>query len=197
MSDPETLGVYAEQADKYARLTKDMDANDPILQAFMQCIPSGGHLLDLGCGPGDSAAVMAANGFKVTATDAVPEMVALAQKHAAVMAELATFDDITGTDIYDGIWANFSLLHAPKSDMPRHLRAVVQALKPAGILHIALKLGTGEHRDRIGRHYSYYSQDELVGLLRAQGLQVSNIVTGSGTGLDGSVSEWVAMRAHD
>ena len=63
MSDPETLGVYAQQADKYARMTHDANTADPILHAFAQCLPEGGHVLDLGCGPGDSAAKMAANGF--------------------------------------------------------------------------------------------------------------------------------------
>jgi 2-polyprenyl-3-methyl-5-hydroxy-6-metoxy-1,4-benzoquinol methylase len=197
MSDPETLGVYAQQADKYARMTHDANTADPILHAFVQCLPEGGHVLDLGCGPGDSAAKMAANGFRVTATDAVAEMVDLASKHDGVTAKQATFDDISGTDIYDGIWANFSLLHASKSDMPRHLAALSQALKPGGVLHIALKTGTGERRDKIGRHYSYYTQDELTGLLGAAGLKVQNVVTGSGTGLDGSISEWMAVRAHD
>lgn len=196
MSDTETLGVYAAQASKYAGLTNGDNAGDPLLDAFMATLPTGGHVLDLGCGPGASAAKMAASGFQVTATDAVAEMIELAQKHEGVTAHVATFDDIQGSDVYDGIWANFSLLHAPKADMPRHLNALAKALKPGGTFHIALKTGTGEHRDKIGRNYSYYTQDELTGLLNAEGLHVFDVATGSGTGLDGTISDWVALRAH-
>jgi 2-polyprenyl-3-methyl-5-hydroxy-6-metoxy-1,4-benzoquinol methylase len=196
MSDTETLGVYAAQANNYADLTNGDNAGDPLLGAFMATLATGGHVLDLGCGPGASAAKMAAAGFQVTATDAVPEMIELAQKHDGVTAHVATFNDIEGTDIYDGIWANFSLLHAPKADMPRHLAALAQALKPGATFHIALKTGTGEHRDKLGRNYSYYTQDELTGLLNAVGLQVDDAATGSGTGLDGTISDWVALRAH-
>lgn len=196
MSDNETLKVYAEQADTYAQMTSDANQADPILGAFLQAIPKGAQLLDLGCGPGDSAAVMSAHGHNVTATDAVPEMVELAKKHAGVTAHVANFDDITGTDVYDGIWANFSLLHAPKIDMPRHLAAISQALKPQGVFHIAMKTGSGEHRDKIGRNYSYYTQSELAALLEEAGLKVKNSFSGEGTGLDGTIAQWVCLHAY-
>ena len=135
MSDPETIKVYATQADKYAAITDDDKANDAILSSFMATLPAAGRVLDLGCGPGTSSGILAKAGFQVTATDAVPEMIALASKHAGVDAYCATFEDIEGTDIYDGIWANFSLLHAAKVDMPRHLAALV---KVPGEIHTSV-----------------------------------------------------------
>ena len=74
-------------------------------------------------------------------------MVDLARRHPGVDAQLAGFDDVSGVAVYDGIWANFSLLHAPKADMPRHLAAVARALRPGGVLSIGLKTGTGEASD--------------------------------------------------
>ena len=196
MSDPETIKVYAAQADKYAAITGDDKANDAILSSFMATLPAAGRVLDLGCGPGTSSGILAKAGFQVTATDAVPEMIALASKHAGVDAYCATFEDIEGTDIYDGIWANFSLLHAAKVDMPRHLAALVKALKPQGKFHIGMKTGSGEKRDGIGRHYSYYSLDELTDLLNDAGLTVTEHSTGSGIGLDGTMAPWVCVRAY-
>ena len=196
MSDDETLGVYADKAQHYADLVGDTLAKDPLLETFIAALPAGGTALDLGCGPGNAAHVMADAGLRVTATDAVPEMVALADTHAGVNAQVATFDDIAGQDLYDGIWANFSLLHAARADMPRYLAALHTALKPGGILHIGLKTGTGEKRDSIGRFYTYYTDAELSGLLETAGFYITERTTGCDKGMDGTMADWIAIRAH-
>ncbi|WP_300064106.1 class I SAM-dependent methyltransferase [uncultured Roseobacter sp.] len=196
MSDAETLKVYAERAQDYARRFSGGSAQTPHLSAFIEALPEGGHALDLGCGPGNSAAQMAAVGLQVTAFDPVPEMVALASAHSGVDARVAGFDDVTGTDLYDGIWANFSLLHAPRGDMPRHLTAIAEALRPSGRFHIGMKTGTGEKRDPIGRLYTYYTDAELTGLLADVGLTVTDRTTGREKGLDGVEADWICLAAH-
>ena len=193
-SDAETLAVYdARAADYAARFTSDPNTD---LDTFIAALPTGAHVLDLGCGPGHAAAQMAAAGHTVDATDASAEMVKLAQEHAGVTAWQASFDDITGTDLYDGIWANFALLHAPRTDMPRHLAALRETLKPGGLFHIGMKTGTGEKRDPIGRLYTFYTEDELSGLLRDTGLTPFSSRTGEEPGLDGVVAPWVTIAAH-
>ena len=196
MSDQETLGVYAAKAQEYANLAEDDPNERPLRMAFIAALPQGAHVLDLGCGPGQSAAAMAKAGLQVTATDAVPEMVEMAARHEGVTARVATFDQIEGEAIYDGIWANFSLLHAPRADMPRHLAALRRAIKSGGIFHIALKSGEGEKRDSIGRHYTYYTDAELSGLVSAAGFTITDRASGSGVGLDGMPANWIALRAH-
>lgn len=196
MSDDETLKVYADKAQDYAEMTDQTAAVDPSLRAFIDAIPPKGRVLDLGCGPGDSAAVMAVTGLAVEAFDPVAEMVALANAHDGVEARQAGFTDISGTDVYDGIWANFSLLHAPRAEMPKHLARIAQALKPGGRFHIAVKTGTGSRRDSLGRFYAYYTDAELTGLLTAAGLTVTDRRTGSEKGLDGVEAPWISLAAH-
>ncbi|WP_299876324.1 bifunctional 2-polyprenyl-6-hydroxyphenol methylase/3-demethylubiquinol 3-O-methyltransferase UbiG [uncultured Sulfitobacter sp.] len=196
MSDPETLAVYAAKVGDYVALTGDGATRDPLLRAFIADLPTGGHVLDLGCGPGHAAATLAEAGLHVTATDAVAEMVEIAAQHPGVTARVATFDDISEAAAYDGIWANFSLLHAPRADMPRHLSALHRALKANGLLHIALKTGTGEKRDPIGRLYTYYTDAELSGLLADAGFTVTSRATGREKGLDGVPADWLALRAY-
>ncbi|MEX0318495.1 MAG: trans-aconitate 2-methyltransferase [Ruegeria sp.] len=196
MSDDTTIRVYDERAAEYANLTDDQNADDPHLSAFLAAVPAGGRVLDLGCGPGTSAAVMAQAGLVVEATDASAEMVALADRHPGVTARQAVFDDIAGEQIYDGIWANFSLLHAPRTDFPRHLAALHAALKPGGAFFIGMKLGSGEGPDRLGRYYTYYSEDELRIHLTEAGFSITGQRHGSGPGLDGTVSDWIAVAAH-
>ncbi|MEP1767905.1 MAG: class I SAM-dependent methyltransferase [Sulfitobacter sp.] len=195
MSDPETLAVYAAQADRYAVMSKEATARDPILSDFITAIPPAGDVLDLGCGPGDSARIMAAAGLKVLAVDAVAEMVTRAAQQHGVTAVQRTFDDIDGANLYDGIWANFSLLHAPRGDLPRILKALHTTLRTNGRFHIGMKLGTDTKRDAIGRAYTYVTQDELYDLLSSAGFTITKTVTGRDKGLDGTYADWIAVAA--
>jgi SAM-dependent methyltransferase len=196
MSDAPTIAVYDGRAADYAAMTDDYNGADPRLAAFIAACPSGGRVLDLGCGPGAAAAEMARAGLQVEALDASATMVAMAARHAGVSARQGTFDDIEGCAIYNGIWANFSLLHAPRADLPRHLAALHRALKPGGAFLVGMKLGEGSARDRLGRLYTYVGAGELEELLAGAGFTVTGRVFGSGTGLDGSHSDWISVAAH-
>ncbi|WP_166418200.1 class I SAM-dependent DNA methyltransferase [Cochlodiniinecator piscidefendens] len=195
MMDNETINIYNAQANKYADLTQS-DAEDQILADFIQALPKGAVVLDLGCGPGHWAARMQSAGLAVIATDASEEMVALARQHPGVDARLATFDELPSDVKFDGVWANFSLLHAPRADFPRHLAALKAVLNPGGLLHIGLKTGDGEHRDKLGRRYTYYQPDDLDKHLRTAGFTPFHHQTGAGTGLDGQIANWIVVRAH-
>lgn len=196
MSDRETIDVYDARAADYAAKTDDYNRSDPRLAAFIAACPAGGRVLDLGCGPGMAAAEMARAGLVVEATDASAAMVEMAAQHPGVSAKQATFDDITGEAVFDGIWANFSLLHAPRADFPRHLAALHRALKPGGAFLIGLKLGEGEARDAIGRHYTYYTEDALMDHLRQAGFTPTDIHHGRGEGLDGTTTDWISVICH-
>ena len=194
-ADRETLAVYDAKAAEYANLMQDLPEQDQ-LRTFIGALPKGASVLDLGCGPGLAAGMMAKAGLKVVATDASPEMVALAGKIDGITARVAAFDDIEGEDIYDGVWANFSLLHAPRETMPNHLAALRVAMKPGGLLHIGMKTGTGSHRDDIGRLYTYYTEAELNDLLKAAGFTPFSSKTGVDKGLAGTMDPWVTIAAH-
>ncbi|MCU9838638.1 class I SAM-dependent methyltransferase [Ruegeria sp. WL0004] len=196
MSDPETIRVYQSRASDYADMTDEHNAADPELTAFVANLPQGSHVLDLGCGPGTSAAALVRAGMRVTAMDASAEMVKLAARHPGVTVRQATFDDVVEIAEFDGIWANFSLLHAPRHAFPGHLSALHRALKPGGLFHIALKLGTGEARDALGRFYSYYTEDELETRMQVAGFTIIDRAFGAGPGLSGEVSDWIAVRAR-
>lgn len=195
MSDPETLGVYNRQADDYVAMMTEYAAKDPLIDAFISACPKGGTVLDLGCGPGGYAVLMVNAGLKVDALDAADEMVARIADVAGITARVGRFDDITGTDIYDGIWANFSLLHAPRTDLPRHLAALRQALKTGGVFFIGMKMGVGGKRDDLGRHYEYYARDQLETLLQDAGLIPQEHWTGQAKGLDAIYHGWIVIRA--
>lgn len=196
MSDPETIRVYDARAAEYAGINARDSTAEANLSAFIGACPRAGRILDLGCGPGASAAAMAAAGLMVDASDASGEMVALAARHPGVTAFQANFTDIAGVDLYDGIWASFCLLHAPRSDFAKHLDALHMALKPGGVFYIGMKLGAGEARDSIGRLYTYYTADELDGFLTSAGFSDLSHSFGRSRGMDGEMADYVAITAR-
>lgn len=192
MSDKQTIEVYDAEAERYAKLVSKSEP-DIDLRAFIEAVPKGARVLDLGCGPGNSAAMMRAAGLQAEAIDASAEMVRIARETHNIEARQARFSDLDEVAAYDGIWANFSLLHAPKSEMPEHLAAIHRALKPNGIFHIGLKLGEDTARDKIGRLYSYYETDELLDLLKTAGFTPRSQRFGEDTGLDGSMAKFIVV----
>lgn len=194
MADKETLSIYAAQFAKYEELGMSQTQIDSII-AFLARLAPGASILDLGCGPGAHAEMMLKQGFDVHATDATPEFVNVA-KAKGVNARVATFDDLTEVAAYDAIWASFSLLHAPKVDVPHHLAAISRALKPDGWFFLGTKLGTGESRDSIGRFYAYYSEAELTDLLSTAGFEIADTYVGEEAGLSGETAPFILIHAR-
>ena len=193
-SDIKTLQVYETQSSKYLEnVTKEHPSKT--LKYFAANLSKKSNVLDYGCGPGLSAEYLANLGHSVTAFDASPNMLELVPKHERIKSYQATFDTFSENEIFDGIWASFSLLHAKRENFPRLLTSIKRALKPDGLFSIGLKLGAGEKRDKLGRRYTFVSQKELDQLLRSSGFNVFDHILGKDVGLDGVMSEWVFAYA--
>jgi SAM-dependent methyltransferase len=195
MADARTIATYNAKAADYAQMVSS-DTPDASLQAFIDLIPQGGHVLDLGCGPGTASAHMRAAGLLPDPVDASQGMIEIARNKFGLPARLGEFDDIDGDEIYDGIWANFSLLHAAPDDLPRHFDALFKATKPGGIIHVGMKTGTGIARDKINRLYTYVTVDTLMALLTSAGYQVTYTKEGTEAGLAGTLDPFVIMRGQ-
>ncbi|SPF78615.1 Trans-aconitate 2-methyltransferase [Aliiroseovarius pelagivivens] len=191
--DRQTLDVYDAQAAEYEARVATKDT--PGLDGFIAALPRHAHVLDLGCGPGLTAKQMMDHGLTVDATDGSDAMVQRARDHG-VPARRALFHQIDGRSLYDGVFANFSLLHLPRTEMPAMLTRLHRLLKSRGVLHIGVKLGAGDARDDLGRFYTYYQQDELEELLTLAGFAIITRILGKGTGLDGRSSDWIVLHAR-
>ena len=180
----QTLDYYNRVATDYS--DKFAGGETPFLAQFIDQLLSGQLVLDLGCGPGHCARDMANAGLRVEAIDGAAEMVELAKRHPGVIANQAMFDELDHQNRYDAIWANFSLLHAPRAQFPDCLARIYAALKPNGLFHIGMKLDQDDGVDRLGRHYTYYRLDELKEFLNRAGFEVVRQELSSGKGMAGN-----------
>ncbi|MEL7090112.1 MAG: class I SAM-dependent methyltransferase [Pseudomonadota bacterium] len=195
MNDRETLDVYAAKAEEYDALV-GRDAPDADLQRFLDALPRGARVLDIGCGPGMAAGFMAAAGHQAEAWDPVPEMRALAAARPGVTTRAAGYDDLTAQGVYDGIWANFSMLHTPLDRWEAQFRAIHDALVAGGVFHFGTKLGSGEVRDSIGRMYSYMEEAPLRDLFARAGFAIAFTRTGEEAGLSGEIAPFIVILAR-
>jgi len=194
MTDKKTISVYDSQVENYLEVIEKQPI-DEILMNFISCFEEGDFILDLGCGPAISSATMREHGLRVDPTDASMEMVKLANKTFDINARQALFEEIDGKDIYNGIWANFSLLHATSEELPAILKSLHTTLKDKGIIQLGMKIGEGSFRDKFDRYYSYYSEDELRLYLKNAGFDVQHVMFGEAMGLAGEMEPWIALKS--
>ena len=193
--DKLTIDVYNENAAKYANL----DIDKVSLKAyhdFSNALPKNSLVLDYGCGPGYFAKKFLADGFKVDAFDASEKMIEIASIETKVNWWVADFKSFRATKLYDGIWANFSLLHAPKKEIIQLIQTIFKSLKPHGLFSVGLKLGTGEKRDRIGRKYSYFEEHEIRNILSKEKFYHISHHLGEAEGLDGESANFIIILSH-
>jgi SAM-dependent methyltransferase len=191
--DRETIRFYDQAAQRMTNLDAD-GPPAPALARFMARLAPGAAVLDLGCGAGVATAHLDRAGFSVTSLDASTELLAIARRltPGATLVH-GTFDAVATLGIFDGIWANFALLHAPRSEMPRHLAAIADALKPGGVFHLSMLIGGDERRDQLGRAYTYYTADELRRLTSAAGFVERDADQGEKTGQTGLAEPFIAL----
>lgn len=175
--DTDTRNFYEANAIEYAEFAAP-SADHPRLLAFMASLPEAGRVLDLGCGSGWAGGAMLAEGFAADGLDASPALAAEAERRYGLSVRIGDFRTLSARQRYDGIWASFSLQHAPREDRPQIFERMHTALRSGGKLAIGVQKGPMDWRDDHGRFYAPFMQDELEALLAG----FDDILFESGTG---------------
>lgn len=196
MHDRQTLEFYAKEAGAYGARSDGIGVSKA-LAAFLEFIPKGGAVLDLGCGTGRDTQAIIEAGFDATAVDGSAAMASEAEKRIGRSVRVLLFEDLDYQNLFDGIWANASLLHVPRTGLPHVLACVHRSLKRNGLLYASVKSGGNEGRDTLGRYYNYLNRDELEPLLKAAGDWTAlTFSEGRGKGYDGTETGWVEVLAR-
>jgi SAM-dependent methyltransferase len=70
---------------------------------------------------------------------------------------------------FDGIFANATLQHVPRSELPRVLRELHGALKPGGVLFASIPRGSNEEGWNRERYSVYHDLDSWRGFMTQAG----------------------------
>ena len=172
-----TRDVYNRQAQAF-----DADRSRGLfekawLQRFVQGLPEGAHVLDLGCGAGEPiAAWLIDQGFRVTGTDFAADLLALAQKRWPDGDwRLADMRDFDLSEQFDGIIGWNSFFHLTPQEQRHCLPRLARSLVPGGALMLTVGTFEGAVTGRVGAELVYHaslSLAEYATLLEAHGLHL-------------------------
>ena len=189
-SDARTLAFYAAEAPVYS--ASGPSGVSRHLDHFLDRLPAGAEILELGCGGGRDAAHMIVRGFAVDPTDGVAEIAAQAEARIGRPVRVMRFGELDAVGRYDAIWASASLLHVPRGDLPGVLARIHRALKPGGLHFASYKGGGREGRDRFGRYFNYFAREELESVYR----DWLDLTEGLGGGYDGVQVPWIQITVR-
>jgi SAM-dependent methyltransferase len=175
MSVDQTTIVYNCIAARYA--ARRFYPLEQELTRFRAMVPTGGLVLDLGCGPGQYTQALESRGLRVIALDLSEGMLWQAQANeiSRLMCADMRYLPLAG-GWADGCFACASLLHLPRTQAFQALVESHRVLRPGGALYVGVKEGDGEEwvADRQGyeRFFAYYRPEEIDRLIQAAGFKV-------------------------
>jgi ubiquinone/menaquinone biosynthesis C-methylase UbiE len=181
-ADPEsTREVYETVASAYDANRSHVMFEARWLARFTACLPSGGHVLDLGCGTGDPIARwFLAEGFTVTGVDFAQAMLDIARSRwpdgdwrQADMREL----DLP--DRFDGLIAWNSFFHLTRDEQRACLPRMCAHLKDGGSLLVTVGHSDGEVTGTVAKETVYHaslSPAEYTAILQENGLRLTGFL---------------------
>jgi 2-polyprenyl-3-methyl-5-hydroxy-6-metoxy-1,4-benzoquinol methylase len=167
-----TVESYEQIADDYALETAGSGVLAGGLTQLAEAIP-GGHVLEIGSGPGWDADRLEDAELTVRRTDITQAFIDLQRGRGKQVDRLdAIYDQLGGP--YDGVVALHVLQHVEPDDLPAVLSKVADALRPGGAFLVSIPRGEGAGWE-IGESGSSYfralwTEAEFVAALTRAGL---------------------------
>jgi len=131
-----TLSDYDQGAESFWLGTRDHDVTQNYA-ALLDAIsaPAPLRLLDLGCGPGRDLVALTARGHVVVGLDGSPVFAEMARRRSGCRVLQQNFLQLDlGQREFEGVFANASLFHVPRAELPRVLAQLFHALVPGGVV---------------------------------------------------------------
>lgn len=168
-----TLEHYNASAESFREGTRDHDVSQNY-GAFLRAIvaPAPLVLLDLGCGPGRDLAYFRALGHEAIGLDGSAAFVAMARAATGCEVLHQSFLSLAlPAGRFHGIFANASLFHVPRQELPRVLGELHDALAPGGVLFSSNPHGQDTEGFSGARYGSFHALETWRTLVEAAGLR--------------------------
>jgi SAM-dependent methyltransferase len=162
-----TLGNYNAVAEGFREGTRDHDVSQNI-NALLRNIqgPAPFQILDFGCGPGRDLQTFTAMGHIATGLDGSERFAEMARADSGCEVLHQNFLELDlPAERFDGIFANASLFHVPRQELPRVLRELRAALKPDGVLFSSNPRGDNQEGWKGERYGSFHDLESWSALL--------------------------------
>ena len=166
-----TLRHYQDCAEDFREGTRDHDVSQNIaalLAAIQATAPY--QILDFGCGPGRDLRTFSAMGHRAVGLDGCARFVEMARVDSGCEAWQ---QDFLALDLpperFDGVFANASLFHIPRQELPRVLKQLHASLKPGGVLFSSNPRGDNQEGWNGQRYGAYHDLANWRVLLNAAG----------------------------
>jgi SAM-dependent methyltransferase len=182
----QTIDAYERSAREcVARWKKRRHRRPPLLVHWIQHLPTGARLLDLGCGDGQDAGDLSRRGYQVVGVDRTSAFLSTGRRRyrslPLVRADLRSLPFQAMS--FDGLWAAASLMHFPKPEARRILADLCRLIRPGGLFAATVTYGTKSCLVTDGwvpgRYFARWKKDELARAVRGAGWTILevNVVT--------------------
>ncbi|MBI2410078.1 class I SAM-dependent methyltransferase [Candidatus Kaiserbacteria bacterium] len=154
-------------------------------ERFLALLPGKKTILDAGCGAGVKSKYMSERGYSVLGVDFSEGQLRLARAAAssATFRLLALEELDTLPETFDGIFAQASLLHIRKANLPSIIAKMNTRLNDSGLLYVSVKeIKAGQPEEEVKkenkygydfeRFFSYYTMEELESYITQAGLHI-------------------------
>ena len=166
-----TLAHYDGRAEDFRDDTRDHDVTQNIAALLRHIVGEPPFtILDFGCGPGRDLKAFTAMGHIAIGLDGSARFVEMARAESGCEVWQ---QDFLSLDLpaarFDGIFANASLFHVPRSELPRVLKQLHATLKPGGVLFCSNPRGANEEGWNRGRYGAYHDLETWRALVTDAG----------------------------
>lgn len=182
-----TIETYDKHADAYQNKFMNFESYKAKLMEFRDSLPPAAKVLDVGCGPGNAAKLLAESDkdFEILGIDLSTEMINRAR--ANVVSPRVNFfvGDIREMDLkgkeFDAVVASFCLPHLTNEEAEKLIGDIGVILTTGGLLYLSCMEGSKSGfettsfspNDHI--FFNYYTEDYIRKTLSRNNLEVLNV----------------------